>query len=472
MSPTRDSSFKPTLLLVDDDREFARMVGLRLRDVFDVETVHDGDAALAAVAGAVFDAIVLDAELEREPDGLEVLRRIRTNDPQVPILMVTRSETTEMALKAGRLGATDYFTKGSPIESLTHRIVSALQVRMAERQQEAIARDAGAPTWIFVGESEPVRRLLEDALTVAASESRTLLITGEHGTGKETLARYIHHHSRRAERPFIAVNCPAIPAGLVESELFGHEKGAYTHATGIRRGSFELVGEGTLLLDEITEMPLGLQPKLLRALQDGEFSRLGSERVQRSRARVICTTNRDPLEAVHDGRLREDLYYRVNVVRLHIPPLRDRFEDVQALAKHFLLVKNRELGKRLEGFTPEAEALLLAHDWPGNARELENLVERAAVFCREPRIGADLLSPISEGAAFLALPWEQAKELAMRRFERSYLTALLQVYSGSIAHAARAMGVSRQAFYKALDRAGGLSAERFRRSRSTPPDAS
>jgi len=452
---------KPLVLLVDDDGAFADAVSLLLREAFDVVAVPDGRAALALLANRAFDAVLLDVELGGQPDGLEVLRRIRRDDGQVPIFMVTRSEEMELALAAGRLGATDYFTKGSPIETLSRRLLTALQGRVAEREREALARAAGAERWHFAGESPAIRRLLGDADTVADTAT-TVLITGEHGTGKETLARYIHRRSSRAERPFIAVHCPAIPEGLVESELFGHEKGAFTHATALHRGSFELVEDGTLLLDEITEMPLGLQSKLLQVLQSGEFARLGSERVLRARARILCATNRDPREAVRLGKLREDLFYRINVVGLHIPPLRERHQDVPILARHFLRKKCAELGKQVEGFTPEAEALLLAHDWPGNARELENLIERAVVFCRASRITADLLSPISAGAAFLTLPWEQAKELAMRRFEHSYLTALLQVYGGSIARAARAMGVSRQAFYKALERSE-VSAERFRR---------
>jgi len=230
------------------------------------------------------------------------------------------------------------------------------------------------------------------------------------------------------------------------------------------RGSFELAGKGTLLLDEITEIPYALQAKLLRALASGEYSRIGSERKQWAEARVICSTNRDPLKAIADHRLREDLYYRINVVHLHIPPLRERRDDVRLQARHFLEAKCHALGKKIAKLSPEAEALLIAHDWPGNTRELENLIERAVVFCDGPEIGPALMSPIAEGAAFLALPWEEARDLAMRNFERSYLTALLQVYSGSVSRAARTMGVSRQAFYKALERTG-VTAKIFRHRR-------
>ncbi|MCK4305475.1 MAG: sigma-54-dependent Fis family transcriptional regulator, partial [Candidatus Eisenbacteria sp.] len=288
-----------------------------------------------------------------------------------------------------------------------------------------------------------------------------VLITGKSGTGKEVLARFIHQQSPRARKPFVAVNCAAIPEGLFESELFGRERGAYTGAITARRGSFELAEGGTLFLDEIAEMPPALQPKLLRVLQSGEYSQIGSERLRSADARVLCSTNADPHEAISSRRLREDLFYRINVVTLYIPPLSERREDVLVLAKHFLELKCQELGRNVEGFTPAAESLLLTYHWPGNARELENLIERAMVFCRSSRIEADLLSPICEGAPFLDLPWEQARERAMMRFERSYLAALLHVHHGVASLASEAMGVTRQTFYRALKRAG-LKAEDFR----------
>lgn len=470
---TPDSSKKrPRVLLVDDDQDFIRAVSLLLRDAFELHPLSDGRSALAEFESRAYDAVLLDIDLAKGPDGLEVLRRIRLVDPQVPVFMVTRMEQPNVAMKAGRLGATDYFTKGNPIDVLTRRICSALKNATAERQREALERGPNAERWQFVGMSEAVRQLLADAETVAEVDS-PVMITGNNGTGKEVLARFIHRCSVRAEKPFVAVNCAAIPEGLFESELFGHERGAYTGATNVRRGSFELATGGTLLLDEITEMPTALQPKLLRALQSGEFSRVGSERVQMADARVICSSNRDLDKAVSSGQLRQDLYYRINVVRFHIPPLCERREDIHVLAHHFLRDKAMELGKHVEGITPEAEAILLAHNWPGNARELENLIERAVVFCRTSRIGPELMSPISEGAAFLTLPWEEARDLVMRRFERNYLTALLQVHRGSVSGAAQAMGVSRQALYKALERTG-LDASAFRRpgSRRTGSDAS
>ncbi len=452
---------KPALLLVDDDRDFVNRISDLLHDAFDLYPIGDGRSVLTEFETRPFDAVLLNVDLPSETDGLDILRRIRMAYPHVPIFMIARDERSEIALKAGQLGATDYYSKSQPADDLAHRVRSTLRQRLAERDRRALHRGRGGRRWKFIGESEEVRRLLADAAMVARVDS-SILITGENGTGKEVLARFIHRMSPRAEKRFVAVNCAAIPDGLVESTLFGHERGAFTGATSSRRGSFELADGGTLFLDEITEMPAALQPKLLRALQSGEFSRVGSERVQAADARVICSSNRDLQLAVRENHLRQDLYYRINVVRLHVSPLKERRDDIIVLARHFLRNKAAELGKHVDGISPEAEALLLAHNWPGNARELENLIERAVVFCRGPRIGPELLSPISPGAAYLDLPWDEARDRALRRFERSYLTALLQVHTGSVVNASRAMGVSRQAFYKALERTG-LSPDDFRR---------
>ncbi|MFH1145214.1 MAG: sigma-54 dependent transcriptional regulator [Candidatus Eisenbacteria bacterium] len=457
------SAVRSSILLIAPEDFYSPAVLARLRERADLHIEPDGQRAVADLATRAYDVVLLRLEAACIPDPLETLKRIREIDPLLPVILISCAGSTEMVLQAGRLGATDCVPRDAPADLLERRLASALEQVIADRRAEAAARDARATDWRFVGESDASRALLKDALTVAQVDS-PVLITGEHGTGKEILARFIHRHSPRSGQPFVAINCAAIPENLFESELFGHEKGAFTGATSMHRGSFELAGSGTLLLDEITEIPYALQAKLLRTLQSGEYSRVGSERKQWAKARVICSTNRDPQKAAAERVLREDLFYRINVVHLHIPPLRDRREDIRLQAHHFLECKCRELGKRVSRLSAEAEALLLAHDWPGNSRELENLIERAVVFCETGEIGPELMSPISEGAAFLALPWEEAREIAMRRFERNYLTALLQVYSGSVSRASRAMGVSRQAFYKALERAE-LSAEPFRRTR-------
>ncbi len=454
---------KPILLLVDEDREFGRALANRLREAYAVECTVDPHSALADIESGQIDAVLLDIDTPNGEGGFELLRRIRKRNDRLPVFALAHHESIAAAHRAGQLGATDYLARKSSPSALAQRIDAALRARSAERSRAALQRDQRGVRAQFVGASDAVRRLLADAEMVANVDSN-VLITGENGTGKEVLARFIHAHSRRSDRLFVPVNCAAIPEGLVESKLFGHERGAFTGAVSTRKGSFEMSDQGTLFLDEITEMPVALQPKLLRALQSGEFSRVGSETVKTADARVICSSNRDMSKAVADGALRKDLYYRINVVRFHVPPLRERREDIPLLARHFLRRKASELGKRVEGISPEADAILLAHDWPGNARELENVIERAVVFCRSRVIGPDLFTPISSGAAFLSMNWDQARDLALRRFERSYLTALLQVHRGSVSAASQAMGVSRQAFYKALERTG-LNPERFRRGR-------
>ncbi len=459
MSPLRRAKGgRPALLLIDGDVERGKRTVRDLSERVEVHAVSDPEQVAPTLENGWYDVVLLD--LAQAGEGLELLKRIRRTHPQLPVVMLAPPGSVDEALQAGRLGANDCLTRDCSPDALLQRLTAILEERLSERRGTSGLGEI-APSWRFIGESEGVRNLLKDALTVAQVDS-PVLITGENGTGKEILARFIHHHSPRCEQPFVAVNCAAIPEGLFESELFGHEKGAFTGAVAVHRGSFEQASAGTLLLDEITEIPLALQAKLLRTVQSGEYSRIGSERIQWATARVICSTNREPRKAVAEGQLRQDLFYRINVVHLHIPPLRERREDIAVQANHFLREKGRELGKRVNRLSRQAEALLLAHDWPGNSRELENLIERAVVFCEGEEIGPELMGPISEGAALLALAWEEAKDLAMRQFERSYLTALLQVYAGSVSRAAKAMGVSRQAFYKALERAG-VNAESFRR---------
>ncbi len=460
MSRSSRASTKPVVLLVDKDREYAKTLMKTMNDAIHFHTVSDGEAAIGMIESDDYDAILLETKLKENMDGLNVLQRIKNRKVNVPVLMLAKVVDSREALQAGRLGASDYISKDATSLELHGSIRSAIDENSTVNEQFPQQQSIEESQKRFIGKSESVHKILLDAEIVARVNS-TVLVTGENGTGKEVLARFIHGHSLRAENPFIAVNCAAIPDGLVESELFGHMRGAFTGATANRRGSFEIAGDGTLFLDEITEMPFQLQPKLLRALQSGEFSPVGSEETISSNARVICSSNRDLEKAVADGKLRQDLYYRINVVSFYVPPLRDRKEDILVLARHFLREKANELGKRIEKISPEAESLLLSHDWPGNARELENLIERAIVFCHQEEIGPELLGPISEGAPLISMSWDQARDLIMRRFERSYLTALLQVHRGSVSKAAKAMGVSRQALYKALERTD-LNASNFR----------
>jgi DNA-binding NtrC family response regulator len=430
---------------VGADRASAQAWAAGLRDLMAVETAADIESALERHR---CDAVVLTLEsAERAPD-LGAVRRLNREHAAVPVFVASRDPRPETAFLAGRLGVAAYLTGPGSAADLAADFRRAWLQR-AKGPGKAVEEQ---PTWQFVGRSDVIRRLLEDAETLASVDS-TVLITGAHGSGKEVLARWIHHHGARGRGPFVPVNCPAVPEGLFESELFGHEAGAFTDARALRRGRFELASGGVLFLDEITEMPLQLQSKLLGTLDAREYFRVGGERALFADARVICSSNRDLAAEVGAGRFREDLFFRINVVWLHIPPLRERREDIPVLAEHFLRRCSAELGKPVDGFAPEAISFLAAHDWPGNVRELAKLIERAVVFCRTRRITPELLAPATTRVPLLSLPWEEARELALRQFERNYMSALLRIYGGSVSRVARTMKITRQALYKAMERA-------------------
>ncbi|MBD3235777.1 MAG: AAA domain-containing protein [Candidatus Eisenbacteria bacterium] len=460
MAP-RSRAPSPAVLLRADDPALRDRLLPPLAARLDVQLADDAEALLGALSGA--RGLLLASDGRQMPVDLELLARVRTLDPWIPIVLLTPIAEPESILRAGRLGVAACFLTSTDPEQIAVEVEA-----LVTAEADALDARAGAPAGDdaetpFLGESQPIRRLRTQAEEVARYPT-SVLITGENGTGKEVLARHIHAHSDRAAAEFVEINCAGLPAGLVESELFGHERGSFTGAVRTHRGSFERAQGGTLMLDEITEMPIELQPKLLRALQERAFVRVGGEQAIQADVRPICTTNRDPQRAISEGLLRRDLFYRINVVTLHVPPLREHREDVPLLARYFLRRKCRELGKPITRFTPTAESLMLSHDWPGNVRELENLVERAVVFCRSERIGPELLDPIAQGAAYLALPWDAARDLAVRRFEFGYLSMLMRVHRGSVSECAKAMGISRQALYKLLDRIG-LDPESFRPAR-------
>jgi DNA-binding NtrC family response regulator len=454
---------RPWVLFVGADRRAVRDLAAILRDLFALEAAADTESALESLDRRAYAAVVLRIGSPGKPADLAPLRRLHGAHPHVPIYILTPDASAETAFSAGRVGATAFLP---PVES-PEEIAQALRaIWTRQHSRRKPGEDPERILWHFVGRSEAIRRLLEDAETVATVNS-TVLITGEHGTGKEVLARWIHHQGPRAAGAFVAVNCPAIPENLFESELFGHEPGSFTGARDLRRGRFELAAGGVLFLDEITETPVHLQPKLLRALDTAEFYRVGAERPLTADARVICSSNRDLQAEVANGRFREDLFYRINVVWFHIPPLRERREDIPLLAQHFLRHTCAELGKTVEGFAPEALSFLVAYDWPGNVRELSKLIERAVIFCHTPRIGPELLAPVAARTPLLSLPWDDARELVLRQFERNYVSALLRIYGGAVSRVAQAMGITRQALYKAMERAQldpALFRPRLRRS--------
>jgi DNA-binding NtrC family response regulator len=383
-------SAKGTILLVDDEEKLLRHLGRALRDEgHEVVTAQRASDAQEMLQARPFDVLVVDNRMPGKT-GLELIRELQAagepgDRPQ--ILLMTAHATLESAIEAMRLGAFDYLQKPFEVEELLVTVARALEHHRLRSQHRYLLseREEEFNHYGIVGKSRGIQDLLEVVDRVAKSRS-TVLVTGETGTGKEMAARAIHARSAQRDMPMIKVSCAAIPESLLESELFGHVRGAFTGATANRKGKFALADGGTLFLDEIGTMAASLQAKLLRVVQEREFEPLGSERTEKVELRVVAATNRDLRQMVAEGRFQEDLYYRLSVIPLHIPPLRERRDDIPLLVEHFVARHSARAGKRIEGIAPDVLPRLEAYDWPGNVRELENTIERAVVLSRKPVI--------------------------------------------------------------------------------------
>jgi len=379
-----------TLLVADDDPGLRESLERTLtREGYKVVLASDGRAALERVQAGGVDLIVTDLRMPGLT-GLELLRAAKAIMPDVDVILLTAFGTVEEAVKAMKDGAYDFLTKPFRREQLIKLVDKALERRDLIEQNKALKKqleDIRAKGQM-IGASPSFRRMLTLVEQVADS-SATILIQGESGTGKELVARTIHERSARRNGPFVAVNCAALPETLLESELFGYEKGAFTGAVGRKEGRFELANGGTLFLDEVADLSLVTQPKILRMLQEGEFERLGGTRSLQVDVRIVAATNQDLSEMVKEKRFREDLYYRLNVITVRVPPLRERHEDIRVLAQHYLRVYAAKNGRKLEGFSNEALERLESYAWPGNVRELENLIERTVLLARKDRIDAE-----------------------------------------------------------------------------------
>lgn len=432
------------ILLVDDDAGLRRLLSMRLEaNGYEVDTAADARAALGSVAARQPDLVITDLRMEGM-DGMGLFAQLRETAPAMPVIIITAYGTIPDAVAATQDGAFGFLTKPVDSSRLLELVSDAVSPRPAGEGGERPAWSKG-----IVTRSREMESLLADVSLVAESEA-SVVIHGESGTGKEVLARAIHRASDRAEAPFVAINCAAVPADLLESELFGHEKGAFTGADRSRAGLFQEADGGTLFLDEIGDMPLEFQAKLLRALQEKRVRPVGSREEREVNVRVLSATHRDLHEAMIRGEFREDLYYRLNVVRLDLPPLRQRPEDIPLLAEHFLAqVQNaRPEGQRVKGFSPEAHRVLLAHHWPGNIRQLRNVVEQVSILCRKGPVPADQVRrALREGPGSLASLAE-----ARDSFERDYLARTLRLTSGNVSEAARLAGRNRTEFYRLLKR--------------------
>jgi DNA-binding NtrC family response regulator len=426
---------KHRILVVDDEPGQRQFVGGALAREYDVVTAADGREASELLSARSFSLVITD---ERMPDmgGIELIRWMREHAPETPVIVLTAYGSVETAVEAIKLGAEEYLTK--PLKSpeelrvVAGRVIgrSDLRDRSLLHQQET---DAAFPADI-IAESDGMKRVFRLAEQVALQPT-TVLLTGESGTGKEVVARFIHRRSPRHAHAFVAVNCAAIPETLLESELFGHEKGAFTGATQTRRGRFELASGGTLFLDEIADMGVDLQAKLLRVLQEQQFERVGGDRSIAVDVRVLAATNRSLREAIAGKSFREDLYYRLNVFPIPIPPLRERREDILPLADFFARSLSARMGKPAPGFTPGARELLLRYDWPGNVRELSNAVERALILAPTGAIDADDL-PMKAAAA------GPGRTGLLAQAERETILAALGRHGGDRRATAEELGIS------------------------------
>jgi len=433
-----------TVLIVDDDASMRQTMEAIVRSAgMRPMAVASGEEALRAVQSNAVDLMLLDVQMPGI-GGLEVLRQVREKHTDIGVIMISVLKEVPVAVEAMRLGALDYVTKDFSPPELNARVAKTLDQLKAARElawlrEEQASRDQKP---MVLGHTPAMRNVAAIAEKIAAKPV-TVLITGESGTGKEMLARYVHEHSDRRSGPFVAVNLPAVPESLVESQLFGHEKGSFTGATKLQYGKFELASGGTLFLDEIGELKLDVQAKLLRALQEHEIERVGGARPIQLDLRVICATNRSLPEMVKEGRFREDLYYRLNVVPIQVPPLRERREDIRELANHFLARSAVQLGRIPQTLSDGAAQLLESYAWPGNIRELQNLLERMAVLCESQIIEESDLPLEFVVAAGLKREAERETSLqaAMSAFERGFLKKTLVQNSWNRRRTAEHLGI-------------------------------
>ncbi len=442
----------PRILVVDDDPETCRfMRELLSEEGREIEMAESVEQALARLEGGRFELVLSDINLDAGGSGLDLLRVFKSRDPEVEVVLISAFGTLETALEAVEAGAFDFVSKPVDISQVRDVVARALarRARAAEPRPATVAAGQLAPDGL-VGRSGGMLAVYKQ-IALACGSPSPVLVVGETGTGKELVARAIHRHSRRASRPFVPINCGALPEGLLESELFGHVRGAFTGAVADKKGLFEQAHGGTLFLDEVGEMSPALQVRLLRTLELGELRPVGGSRMLTIDARVIAATHRDLEQAVREGTFRQDLFYRLNVLTIRVPPLRERREDVPLLAAHFL-AGFAERGHPTASLTPAAAAALAAHDWPGNVRELENTLERLAVGARGAAIDAGDLPetfrqrpPRLEAPLFAGLP-------TLEEMEKRYLRHVLAEVKGNRSRAAEVLGIDRRTLYRMAER--------------------
>jgi two-component system response regulator GlrR len=452
--------FSGKILLVDDDKNLVELLKMRLETVnYEVTATLNGEDAVENIRNQNFDLSIVDLKLAQQ-DGISLMEQFHLIDPDLPVIILTAHGTIESAVEAIKRGAYTYLTKPFDSRDLLLQIEKGVENRKLNsevtRLRELLGERYDFPN--IVARSQKLRNLLEVVSRIARTDS-TVYVYGESGTGKELIAKAIHLASERKEKPFVAINCAAIPETLLESELFGHDKGAFTGAFRDSKGLFAQAHEGTIFLDEIGDIPFSIQAKLLRVLQERQVRPIGSGVSSEVDVRVIVATKRDLEEEVRKGNFREDLFYRVHVIPIHLPPLRERKEDIRYLVDHFLKKFNEQMKKNIRGLTPQAIKKLMDHDWPGNVRELEHSIEFAVAMTKHDVITDDYILQSRPSRQEQLKPLKEAKE----DFERSYLISLLGASEGNISRAARMARKYRADLYELL-RKYSLTASDFKKS--------
>lgn len=453
---------KGRVLVVDDDQAHRTMLRTLVSGWgYEIGEADDGDTAIQMVHGRPYDLILMDIRMIKV-SGLEALAEIKAYNPAIPVIIMTAYSSVETAVEGLKKGAYDYLTKPLDFDELRLAMERAMDHSHLKEENRLLRETLGTQFDYrnIIGRSTAMVKLLETVAQVAPSEA-TVLITGESGTGKELIAGAIHFNSPRKAGPFVKINCAALTETLLESELFGHEKGAFTGAHRRREGRFLLADGGSLFLDEVSAMSLAMQVKLLRVLQEREITRVGGEEVIKVDVRVIAATNKDLIQEIEENRFREDLYYRVNVVALNVPRLREREEDIPLLTQHFLGMFAEKNQKKIKGLTPQAMDRLLKYEWPGNVRELMNAIERAVVLSRSEYLDQEDLPMVvkDEDSEGLGLSTESnvPGDLPLDEVEKATILKTLEACGGNKSEAARRLGITRKTLHKKLKKYGAMS---------------
>jgi len=454
----------PTLLMIDDDAEFTSDFLMLLGEHFDCISATTGEVGIKILKEKSIDIILLDLMFDYGPNGVEILRQIKLVDNDVPVIMITDYASVDTVIEAMKNGAFDYVSKTPNLQELLLKIRNSIDISMLRKKTDSLRKEDSKNYYKIVGSGKSTQKL-KNKITLYAENINTVLITGESGVGKELVARQIHLQSRLKNEPFVALNCAAIPKDLLESELFGHEKGAFTGAIKRKLGKFELASPGTIFLDEISELNPDAQVKLLRIIQNKEFERVGGTKTIESKARIIAATNRDLEALIAEEKFREDLFYRLDVLPIYVPPLRDRKEDIHELIDFFTQNICDDLKIKSKVFTKNAISILSNYNWPGNIRELQNHITRAIISSSSNEITEmDLDSKLSGVNALnnfkvskIPETWEEmdymrkeAADRVSREIEKLFLDNLLKKFDGNISKAANSIGLNRSSLYKML----------------------